>query len=176
MADQTAITNDQNEEDLFLQIRTAHRLLAAYYQRLLPTIEQIANELDLKFYCWLPSEHEKPGNFSTNILNSVNLEDGRRYYNLFKSPINKNLFSSIISTLSSIPMMKGAFAYTFSGRFSELAGATVRTSRNTLISKLQYLKDDYDFEILNNKVKENSIYECSISKRNIFYRNRILVP
>jgi len=71
MADQTTLinkTNDNNEEDLFLQIRTAHRLLAAYYQRLLPTIEQIANELDLKFYSWIPSEFCTPCKFSTNIF------------------------------------------------------------------------------------------------------------
>jgi len=68
MADQATITNDTNELDLFSQIRTAHRLLAAYYQRLLPTIDEIANSLELDFYGWHPSEHGGPCRFSSNIM------------------------------------------------------------------------------------------------------------
>lgn len=68
MDDQITITNDANEEDLFLQIRTAHRLLAAYYQRLLSTIEEITNSLELNFYAWEPSEYAKPCQFASNIL------------------------------------------------------------------------------------------------------------
>jgi hypothetical protein len=69
MVDQITQSNDTNEEDLFLQIRTAHRLLAAYYQRLLPTIEEIANALELKFYVWEPSEFDRPSQFSSNLFN-----------------------------------------------------------------------------------------------------------
>lgn len=46
-------------DDLFLQVRTAHRLLAAYYQRLLPTIEQIAKDLDTDYYFWTPKEFDR---------------------------------------------------------------------------------------------------------------------
>ncbi|MCG6307879.1 hypothetical protein K6U49_04495 [Vibrio alginolyticus] len=58
--------NNENKEDLFLQIRTAHRLLAAYYQRLLPTIEQISKELELDFYAWTPKEFARPSKLTTN--------------------------------------------------------------------------------------------------------------
>lgn len=68
MEDRTEMINDGNKEDLFLQIRTAHRLLAAYYQRLLPTIDQITNALDLNFYGWMPTENNTPCRFSSNIL------------------------------------------------------------------------------------------------------------
>lgn len=53
-------------DQLFLQIRTAHRLLAAYYQRLLPTIEQIAKGVALDFYAWAPKDFARPGQRSTN--------------------------------------------------------------------------------------------------------------
>lgn len=42
----------QNGDDLFLQVRTAHRLLAAYYQRLLPSIEQLAVNNGTDFWFW----------------------------------------------------------------------------------------------------------------------------
>ncbi|CAM2928999.1 hypothetical protein [Moritella viscosa] len=48
-------------DDLFVQVRTAHRLLAAYYQRLLPTIEQIAHDANTEFYFWAPVRFNKPG-------------------------------------------------------------------------------------------------------------------
>lgn len=52
--------NDKTNE-LLTQIRTAHRLLAAYYQRLLPAIEQIAHEANTEFYFWTPTKFNKPG-------------------------------------------------------------------------------------------------------------------
>ncbi|MFV7784201.1 hypothetical protein ACNPKB_04260 [Shewanella marisflavi] len=39
-------------DDLLLQVRTAHRLLAAYYQRMVPTIKEMANKLELDFSYW----------------------------------------------------------------------------------------------------------------------------
>lgn len=39
-------------DDLLLQVRTAHRLLAAYYQRMVPTIKEMANKLELSFCYW----------------------------------------------------------------------------------------------------------------------------
>lgn len=56
-----------NETDeLFTQIRTAHRLLAAYYQRLLPQIEQIALEANTEFYFWQPQRFSAPGQSNSN--------------------------------------------------------------------------------------------------------------
>jgi hypothetical protein len=59
-----------SSDDLLLQVRTAHRLLAAYYQRLLPTINDIASSLGLTFYGWMPSEHDRTPQFSKNIFDS----------------------------------------------------------------------------------------------------------
>ncbi|WP_299020925.1 hypothetical protein [uncultured Photobacterium sp.] len=53
-------------DELCTQIRTAHRLLAGYYQRLLPSIEQAAKELGLDFYFWLPREFNRPGRLTSN--------------------------------------------------------------------------------------------------------------
>lgn len=39
-------------DNLLLQVRTAHRLLAAYYQRMVPTIKEMANKLELTFCYW----------------------------------------------------------------------------------------------------------------------------
>lgn len=46
--------NNNETEELFLQVRTAQRLLAAYYQRLLPAIEKLAKEFDTDFWFWRP--------------------------------------------------------------------------------------------------------------------------
>lgn len=59
-------TNSATNDDLFLEIRTAHRLLAAYYQRLLPTIEDIANAINVNFYCWVPSDFSAPAKQNSN--------------------------------------------------------------------------------------------------------------
>ncbi|WP_439147416.1 hypothetical protein [Vibrio sp.] len=58
--------NNKKKEDLFSQVRTAHRLLAAYYQRLLPTIEQLGKALELDFYVWEPKEFARPTRFTTS--------------------------------------------------------------------------------------------------------------
>ncbi|MFQ6371535.1 hypothetical protein [Shewanella sp. YIC-542] len=39
-------------DDLLLQVRTAHRLLAAYYQRIIPAITDMASKLEVDFYYW----------------------------------------------------------------------------------------------------------------------------
>jgi len=62
----TDATTLKNNDDLFLEIRTAHRLLAAYYQRLLPTIDDIANAVDVNFYRWESSEFTHPVGKSSN--------------------------------------------------------------------------------------------------------------
>ncbi len=53
--------NTSSTDDLFTQVRTAHRLLAAYYQRLLPTIENIAKEANTVFDSWTPQLFNRPG-------------------------------------------------------------------------------------------------------------------
>ncbi|MEZ9906112.1 hypothetical protein AB4343_14865 [Vibrio breoganii] len=50
-----------SSDDLFVQVRTAHRLLAAYYQRLLPTIESIGKEANTVFDSWTPQLFNRPG-------------------------------------------------------------------------------------------------------------------
>lgn len=60
--------DDIKTQDLFLQIRTAHRMVVAYYKRLLPIIYQVATELDTQFYIWEPSNFARPAGLSTNIF------------------------------------------------------------------------------------------------------------
>ncbi|CAM3187655.1 hypothetical protein [Vibrio rarus] len=52
------MSNDN--EAILLQMRTAHRILVGYYQRLLPCIEKIARELDADFYYWGPKDNTFP--------------------------------------------------------------------------------------------------------------------
>ncbi|MCK8047166.1 hypothetical protein MSG37_19960 [Shewanella sp. 1CM18E] len=54
------MTEQEQTESLFTQIRSAHRLLASYYQRLLPSIERVASPLGVDFYFWLPREFDRP--------------------------------------------------------------------------------------------------------------------
>lgn len=58
--------NSNDTDDLFVQVRTAHRLLAAYYQRLLPAIERIAVEVDTEFYFWTPHRFSSVGQSNSN--------------------------------------------------------------------------------------------------------------
>ncbi|MFH0267299.1 hypothetical protein [Vibrio rumoiensis] len=57
--DNNAEIETQNVDELFLQVRTAHRLLAAYYQRLLPTVEQIASNNGTNFWFWYTCRFSK---------------------------------------------------------------------------------------------------------------------
>ncbi|WP_300480111.1 hypothetical protein [Shewanella sp.] len=56
----------ETQDELLIQIRTAHRLLAAYYQRLLPSIEKIANQLGSDFYFWEPRKFARPASRNSN--------------------------------------------------------------------------------------------------------------
>ncbi|MFT4929385.1 MAG: hypothetical protein ACI8WB_005518 [Phenylobacterium sp.] len=64
----TNSTKTLANDDLFLQIRTAHRLLAAYYQRLLPTLQAIADELEMTYLEWKPELFNRPGSTRKNIF------------------------------------------------------------------------------------------------------------
>ncbi|MFK5915557.1 MAG: hypothetical protein QM484_14415 [Woeseiaceae bacterium] len=57
-----------NSEDLFQQIRAAHRMVVAYYKRLFPKIQGVADKLNLNFYYWAPTHFNRPARGSTNIL------------------------------------------------------------------------------------------------------------
>jgi hypothetical protein len=56
-------------DDMFTQIRTAHRMVIAYYKRLYPVLQNTAELLDLEFYYWEPSRFSRPARGTTNILN-----------------------------------------------------------------------------------------------------------
>ncbi|MCE0493119.1 hypothetical protein [Vibrio salinus] len=47
-------------DELFWQVRTAHRLLVAYYQRLHPIIDDLATFADTVFDFWTPQLFDKP--------------------------------------------------------------------------------------------------------------------
>lgn len=49
-----------SSDDLFVQVRTAHRLLVAYYQRLHPKLNELATEADVTFDFWTPQLFDKP--------------------------------------------------------------------------------------------------------------------
>ncbi|REL26388.1 hypothetical protein DXX93_07215 [Thalassotalea euphylliae] len=56
--------------DLFLQVRTAHRLLASYYQRVHQLISEVIenDDLNLAPLMWNSAKFTIPGNRSTNML------------------------------------------------------------------------------------------------------------
>lgn len=60
----------QNFDDLVSQAQVAHRLLAGFYQRLLPTIQQVAQQLQLSFYEWEPTVTNRPCRKSSNPADS----------------------------------------------------------------------------------------------------------
>ena len=60
----------QNFDDLVSQAQVAHRLLAGFYQRLLPTINQVAQQLQLNFYEWEPTVTSRPCRKSSNPADS----------------------------------------------------------------------------------------------------------
>lgn len=57
-------------KDLFKQIRTAHRLVVAYYKRLHQMLNSVGKELGLDFLVWGPTEYERPSRRTGKILES----------------------------------------------------------------------------------------------------------
>lgn len=55
----------ENFTHLVKQVQIAHRLCVGFYQRLLPTIQRMANELDCNFRSWSPIETSRPASPST---------------------------------------------------------------------------------------------------------------
>lgn len=58
-------TTPASFSDMVSQVQVAHRLVVGFYQRLLPAIEHIANELDCSFWYWDTSETDRPCRKST---------------------------------------------------------------------------------------------------------------
>ena len=63
-----------NPDEIFTQVRTAHRMVVAYYKRLFPQIQSIADQVGMEFYHWKPSHFGKPARSTTNILQGKNWE------------------------------------------------------------------------------------------------------
>ncbi len=62
---------DHNEsKELFAQVRVAHRLLAAYYQKIQHLIKEVSghDELGLEFYYWTPTVFDLPVRRNANQL------------------------------------------------------------------------------------------------------------
>ena len=57
-------------KDLFKQIRTAHRLVVAYYKRLHQVLSSVGKELKLDFFVWEPSEYGRPSRRTGKVLES----------------------------------------------------------------------------------------------------------
>lgn len=55
-------------EELFKQIRSAHRMVVAYYKRLFPILDQVATELELQFYRWQSVGFDHPAQKGTDIV------------------------------------------------------------------------------------------------------------
>lgn len=58
-----------NHDDILIQVRQAHRVCGAFYQRMIPLIQQIAEELELEFNVWAPRYFKRPPQRSTSPFN-----------------------------------------------------------------------------------------------------------
>jgi len=52
--------NHDQAELLVTQVQHAHRLLAGFYQRILPAIDNLAGHYNATFWYWEPSEFSRP--------------------------------------------------------------------------------------------------------------------
>lgn len=64
--------DELQSKELLKQVRTAHRLVVAYYKRLHKVLEDIGkhSELGLEFYMWQPTEYDRPSQRFTNVFKS----------------------------------------------------------------------------------------------------------
>jgi hypothetical protein len=51
----------ESAEGLVQQLQHAHRICVAFYKRILPTLDRIAEELDCEFSFWEPLHSSRPG-------------------------------------------------------------------------------------------------------------------
>ena len=56
----------EDAENIVSQLQQAHRVSVAFYKRILPTFDKIANELDCKFLWWEPIYTSMPRNGKRN--------------------------------------------------------------------------------------------------------------
>ena len=93
--------NNPNTE-LLMQVRTGHRLLAAFYQRLYSNLNKLVNELELSFYVWRPMHFDRPAALSKNPFEKWqwDLLPAMSSYYLFKTDFDNNeIVSPILSIL-----------------------------------------------------------------------------
>lgn len=57
-----------SQEETLAQVRQAHRICAAFYQRMMPLINNISEELELNFVSWAPRTFNRPTRKTTNPL------------------------------------------------------------------------------------------------------------
>ncbi len=83
--------NNPNTE-LLMQVRTGHRLLAAFYQRLYSNLNKLVNELELSFYVWRPMHFDRPAALSKNPFEKWqwDLLPAMSSYYLFKTDFDNN--------------------------------------------------------------------------------------
>lgn len=55
-------------EETLSQVRQAHRICASFYQRMMPLINNISEELELNFVSWAPRTFNRPTRKTTNPL------------------------------------------------------------------------------------------------------------
>lgn len=58
--------NVAQAQELVEQVQTAHRLAVGFYQRLLPLLTRIADELDMQFWYWEPAHTSRPSPSTTS--------------------------------------------------------------------------------------------------------------
>ncbi len=83
--------NNSNTE-LLMQVRTGHRLLVAFYQRLYSNLDKLASELGLSFYVWRPANFDRPATLSINPFQKWqwDLLPAMSSYFIFKTDFDNN--------------------------------------------------------------------------------------
>lgn len=79
-------------QNMLEQVRTANRLVAAYYQRVLPEIEKVADNLELDFYYWGSTEFDSCPQGHRNPFQKMawSFLPASTSHFLFHSPIKEN--------------------------------------------------------------------------------------
>lgn len=83
--------NNPNTE-LLMQVRTGHRLLAAFYQRLYSNLNKLVSELELSFYVWRPMHFDRPAALNKNPFEKWqwDLLPAMSSYFIFKTDFDNN--------------------------------------------------------------------------------------
>lgn len=80
------------DTELLMQVRTGHRLLAAFYQRLYSNLNKLLNELELSFYVWRPANFDRPAPSNKNPFDKWqwDLLPAMSSYYIFKTDFDNN--------------------------------------------------------------------------------------